>query len=562
MVRKPIRTLPLSELVSVEYNSGTGLYEPWTARPAPSPVTLDSGVDTATIDLDSQGRMWLASDGNNTINVRYSDLPYNTWSGPIELESGVSTDDISVVTALPNGSIAVLWSNQMTKRFGFRTHADGADPNTWSGDEVPASQSASNAGCGMADDHLNVAVASDGTLYGAVKTGFADVIAACGVPPNPELPTIALLVRRPDGTWDDLYLVTHNGTRGIVLLNEAAGIVSVIYTRDSGAPDILARHSSTSEIAFGSADTLMTHEPGDLLDNATSTKQNITDEAVILAWDQFGSSTVKSVLCTINTNRFVGWWPMEEGSGTAIIDMSGLENDGTIFGAPSWVAGISGTALNLDGANDYVLLPDTASLDIADAITLAAWVRPEMVDTQCLVKKTIDGSGDGYELSLSANGTAFGRLNETTNGNTFRVNANSAYPTDGTTWTHVAMTYDGGVMRLYVDGTEEDSLAESTVIGTNSFDLGIGAQSDGAFKFQGALDDVRVYCRALAPGEIEALANPCPLDCGGDDDGTVGITDFLVLLAQWGGPGTCDFDGGGVGINDFLALLAVWGPCP
>ena len=54
----------------------------------------------------------------------------------------------------------------------------------------------------------------------------------------------------------------------------------------------------------------------------------------------------------------------------------------------------------------------------------------------------------------------------------------------------------------------------------------------------------------------------CPWDCGGDDDGNVGIVDFLALLAQWGTPGTCDFDGGGVGIVDFLALLAHWGACP
>ncbi len=55
----------------------------------------------------------------------------------------------------------------------------------------------------------------------------------------------------------------------------------------------------------------------------------------------------------------------------------------------------------------------------------------------------------------------------------------------------------------------------------------------------------------------------CPWDCtAGGGDGTVGISDFLLLLAQWGGPGTCDIDGGGVGITDFLGLLANWGPCP
>ncbi len=63
-------------------------------------------------------------------------------------------------------------------------------------------------------------------------------------------------------------------------------------------------------------------------------------------------------------------------------------------------------------------------------------------------------------------------------------------------------------------------------------------------------------------GAYEFQPLPCPWDCTvGGGDGTVGISDFLLLLAQWGGPGTCDFDGGGVGITDFLELLANWGPC-
>ena len=63
------------------------------------------------------------------------------------------------------------------------------------------------------------------------------------------------------------------------------------------------------------------------------------------------------------------------------------------------------------------------------------------------------------------------------------------------------------------------------------------------------------------PDECEAVQ--CPWDCGGDNDGTVGIIDFLALLGQWGQVGSpCDFDGGGVGITDFLKLLGQWGPCP
>ena len=54
----------------------------------------------------------------------------------------------------------------------------------------------------------------------------------------------------------------------------------------------------------------------------------------------------------------------------------------------------------------------------------------------------------------------------------------------------------------------------------------------------------------------------CVWDCEPLPDGIVGITDFLALLAQWGGPGSCDFDGAGVGITDFLLMLGTWGPCP
>lgn len=68
-----------------------------------------------------------------------------------------------------------------------------------------------------------------------------------------------------------------------------------------------------------------------------------------------------------------------------------------------------------------------------------------------------------------------------------------------------------------------------------------------------------IDCTEVLSRFNEILA-PCPWDCG-VVDGHVGIVDFLALLAQWGGPGVCDFDGGGVGIADFLALLAQWGPC-
>ena len=178
------------------------------------------------------------------IVVYYSDSPYATWSGPITLATGIiANDDIAVVTALP-GKIGVFWGNENTsvQRFGFRTHIDGTDPGTWTADEVPASQSAVNGvGTGMADDHMNVAVASDGTLYAAVKTSYDTA----------GYPRMALLVRRPAGTWDNLYGLDEAGTRPIVLLDEANGVLTVhLHPVGRQQPDRLpavgARHRSRS----------------------------------------------------------------------------------------------------------------------------------------------------------------------------------------------------------------------------------------------------------------------------------------------------------------------------
>ena len=206
------------------------------------------------------------------------------------IATGINDDDICAVTAF-DGKIGVLWSNQNTQRFGFKYHIDGADPSIWSTDEIPASQSAINYGAGMADDHINLAVASDGTIYAAVKTSYD----AAGYP------RIALLVRRPAGTWDNLYEVAQNGTRGIVILNEVAGKIKVIYTSSDSGPDILYKESPTSAISFGSVNTLMT---GGTYNNATSTKQSYSGDVVIMA---SGGSSLVGVL---GTDAAPAWLPI------------------------------------------------------------------------------------------------------------------------------------------------------------------------------------------------------------------------------------------------------------
>lgn len=268
-----------SQLASVEYASTTNSYNFWAAGPGVADLGLPSGIETATIDIDSQGRMWIAYDQSSSIEVRYSDGSYTNWSAPITVASNIGSDDISVITALPNNTIGVMWSDQRSDRFGFRYHIDGDDPTAWSTNEVPGSQSALNIGNGMADDHLNVAVGSDGTLYAAVKTSYD----------SSSQTKIGLLVRRPNGTWDNLYHVDGSGTRPIVILNESAGRILVAYTESESGGDILYRESGIEQISFGAQGTLLSGS----LNNPTSTKQNFTDEVVILA---SGGSRASGVL--------------------------------------------------------------------------------------------------------------------------------------------------------------------------------------------------------------------------------------------------------------------------
>ena len=114
-------------------------------RPTATAITLTDS-ETASIDVDSTGRMWLATESGTNLNVFHSASPYTTFAGPITLANNIASDDIGVVSALPNNTIGVLWSNQSTQRFGFKTHVDGANVATWTADEVPTSESALNVG--------------------------------------------------------------------------------------------------------------------------------------------------------------------------------------------------------------------------------------------------------------------------------------------------------------------------------------------------------------------------------------------------------------------------------
>ncbi|MCZ6702540.1 MAG: Ig-like domain-containing protein, partial [Ignavibacteria bacterium] len=266
-----------SKFISVEYVTASKEYIVPGSGPGLVTLTLGTGdVNSATIDKDSNGRIWLAYDAEtpgkpqkHDILVQWSDSPYSSWNGPHYL-TRVNFDDICSVTAFTtNGTprIGVLSSNQTVNKFHFRSHTDGNDPTSWSGFETAAS------GSDITDNHINLAVHSDGTIYSAIKTNLDS---------GKEI-TIGLLVRKPDGTWNLYNVTTGSGTRPIVVLDESNNRVYVFYTKNStGAGDIVYRYSNADNISFS---TIHYTIDGGTNNNVTSTKQNFTDEVVVLYSD-------------------------------------------------------------------------------------------------------------------------------------------------------------------------------------------------------------------------------------------------------------------------------------
>jgi hypothetical protein len=213
------------------------------------------------------------------------------------------------------------------------------------------------------------------------------------------------------------------------------------------------------------------------------------------------SFLVLSVVLTGMTKaELVGWWRLDEGSGTTAYDSSSNGNDASFEGSPAWVEdGKFGKALKFDGSSDYLAAPDSESLDInADQLSIAAWINGEdWPAANHIVRKIADtGTGSIYMIRVQPD--------------TMRVYLNtSAGETivQGTTvlntneWYHVGLIYDGAEARIYVNGQLDVSMNVSGELTQSNNELRIG-RGEPAGYFVGMIDDVRLYNHALTESEL------------------------------------------------------------
>jgi hypothetical protein len=196
----------------------------------------------------------------------------------------------------------------------------------------------------------------------------------------------------------------------------------------------------------------------------------------------------------------VGAWSFDESSGSTVSDSSGHGNDGTITGAQRTSVGVAGGALAFDGTDDRVEIPDSASLDLSEGMTVEGWVRPNVLAGGARPLAVKEDDDDEPLWGLDAANT--GGL---PSGQAFTDVARSAHGSTKVapvpTWTHLATTYDGTQIRLYLNGRLVGSAAQRGPLATGPGPLRIGAGAWGE-RFDGLIDEVRVYDRALTAGEI------------------------------------------------------------
>ncbi|MBN1807051.1 MAG: hypothetical protein JW837_17515 [Sedimentisphaerales bacterium] len=203
----------------------------------------------------------------------------------------------------------------------------------------------------------------------------------------------------------------------------------------------------------------------------------------------------------------VGWWTFDEGSGSVAKDTSGESVDGTFFGDPSWGQdGDHRGVLLFDGTDDYVFIDGLFQVPV---YTIALWFRVD------------NGSGQRDIFSAYAVGVKHGILLEMQTDGTLRYLHRYPLGTGGGTNIYTTTTYDDGAwyhavmvksannIKLYINGEELGTAADSSVFNPgDAFGVALGCLDDErelARMFPGAMDDVRIYNRALSIEEIQAV---------------------------------------------------------
>ena len=202
----------------------------------------------------------------------------------------------------------------------------------------------------------------------------------------------------------------------------------------------------------------------------------------------------------------VAEWHFDEGSGSVLKDSSGNGNDGVIYGA-TWVDGKYGKALSFDGVDDYVEVPHSTSLDITDEITIEAWFRAiDVSGNPFILAHGESFDTDKFQYSLYIESGILKSWFEESDDSDNQVKGSNTLATNKWYQGAVVRTSDGYFI-LYLNGKVEGSISTNKKPPSisHSLTMGLRTNSPNVYQdyFNGIIDEVRIYNRALTTEEIK-----------------------------------------------------------
>ena len=213
---------------------------------------------------------------------------------------------------------------------------------------------------------------------------------------------------------------------------------------------------------------------------------------------------IQTDMATPVTGSLAAAYSFDDGAGSTVRDDAGHALTGTISGATWTTAGRFGGGMRFDGVNDWVTVADSSWLALGAGMTLEAWVYPTAPGgwRTVMMKQSVDW----YTFALYSDGSVGPsvRAMGATDGG-----AASPALLPINQWSHLAATYDGTTLRLYVNGVAVVSTPFTGDLSTSTDPLRIGGNSVYGEYFMGVIDEVRVYSRPLTALEIQQdMARP------------------------------------------------------
>ena len=201
---------------------------------------------------------------------------------------------------------------------------------------------------------------------------------------------------------------------------------------------------------------------------------------------------------TSTTPGLVSYWRLGESSGTTAADAQGVASGTYVnepkLGVSSLLKGETDTAVDFDGENDYVSITPVAALNMTSEVTLEAWIKADAL------QGTVLRRNNSYELRAQSDGSVLFRV--WVGENVQSLTSAEGKLKTGTTY-HLAGTYDGSEMHIYLDGEEIASKAQEGSMTHDSNTLYIGRNDFSNTYFDGVIDDVSIYDQALSRETLE-----------------------------------------------------------